>query len=277
MKRVCSRLDLFFIILLSVAGCFIRLFQLLRYTDKDTGLVTSNYSLSYAVYGIFAVCLVFSVIYSVNVKKRRNALTSAQNKSVYILLLFLSIAFFADYLHQCFNFYDYISNNSYVGVSNAASIALSGFASLISCSYVIMAMMLVKGCNLDFRRLGFFHFIPVIWAFLRMIIIMMRIVDFSEDAESFCEFIFLVAFICFSLTVISAADRQDKKASGVFIASGLMTFFSSFVIALPRILAFLTGRGFMLSDASFTPLAYLIMGILSGTAVISITEKKEIS
>ena len=107
--------------------------------------------------------------------------------------------------------------------------------------------------------------------------IMMRIVDFSEDAESFCEFIFLVAFICFSLTVISAADRQDKKASGVFIASGLMTFFSSFVIALPRILAFLTGRGFMLSDASFTPFAYLIMGILSGTAVVSITEKKEIS
>lgn len=277
MKRVRSRLDLFIIMLLSVAGCFIRLFQLLRYTDKDTGLVTSNYSLSYAIYGIFAVCLAFSVIYSVNVKKRHNAFASAQNKSVYVLLLLLCVAFFADYLHQCFNFYDYISSSSYVGVSNAVSIALSGIAALISCSYVIMAMMLVKGCNLDLRRLGFFHFTPVIWAFLRMIIIMMRIVDFSEDAESFCEFIFLVAFICFSLTVISAADRQDEKASGVFIASGLMTFFSSFVIALPRILAFLTGRGFMLSDAYFTPFAYLIMGILSGTAVISITEKKEIS
>ncbi|MGN1420491.1 MAG: hypothetical protein ACI4XC_03115 [Eubacterium sp.] len=276
MKKVRSRLDLFIIALLSATGCFLRLFQLLRYTDKNTGLVTSNHILSYVIYGLFAVSLVFSLLYSFNVKKRKNILLSAGNKKVCVLLCLLGVAYFCDYIHQCINLYGYISDSSYVDFNYAAILALSGIAALVSCSYVNIIIMLVQGCNFDCRRLGFFHFVPVIWAFLRMIIIMMKIVDFKEDVESFCEFLFLTVFICFSFSVISAVDRKDKSVSQIFTVFGLMTFFSSFVIALPRILAVLTGRSFMISDASFTPILYLIAGLLSATAVVSVTEKDEI-
>ncbi len=275
MKKVRSRLDLFIIVLLSVAGCFIRFFQLLRCTDKDTGLVTSNHILSYVVYGLFAVSFVFSLIYSFNVKKRCNVLISAGNKQVCIFLHLICIAYFCDYINQCVNLYDYIRDSSYIDFNYAAFLALSGIAALICCSYVITVIMLVRGCNLDYRRFGFFHFMPVVWAFLRIIIIMMKIVDFKEDVESFCEFLFLTAFICFSFSVILALDRQDTAVSQIFIVFGLTTFFSSFVIALPRLLALFTGRRFILSDISFTPILYLTAGLLAVTAVISVTEKEE--
>ncbi|MGN1329569.1 MAG: hypothetical protein ACI4V4_07705 [Eubacterium sp.] len=267
---------MFVIVLMSVAGCFVRLFQLLRYTDKNTGLVTSNYALSYAVYGLFVISLVFSVLYSFDVKKRNGMLISAGNKQVCFWLYLFGIAYFCDYVHQCINLYDYISDSRYIGWNYAVILALSGIFALVSCSYVITVIMLVKGYNFDYKRIGIFHFAPVIWAFLRMIIIMMKIVDVKESVEILCEFLFLTAFICFTFSVILSFDRQDKAISQIFTVSGLMTFFSSFVIALPRISAILTGRGFILSDVSFTPILYLIAGILSITAVISVTEKKKL-
>lgn len=277
MKKVRSRLNLFVIVLLSVATCFIRLFQLFRYTDRNTGIVTSNHILSYVVYGLFAVSLVFSLLYCLNVKKQNNMLISAGNRRMCVLLYLLCGVYFFDYIHQCINIYEYISDNSYIDYNYTAILLLSGIAALISCAYVIVIIMLVKGYNLDYKRLGFLHFIPVIWAFLRMIIIMMRIVDVKEDVESICEFLFLTAFICFSISVISAGDRQNKAVSQIFILSGLMTFFLSFAVALPRILAVLTGRSFILSDVSFTPILYLTVGLISLTAIVSVTEREEIS
>lgn len=275
MKKVRSRLDLFVVAMLSASGCFVRFFQLLRHTDKKSGLVTSNYVLSYVVYGIIAVSLVASLLYFKNVKKRQNVLHSVSNRNVSTLLLLLGIAFFVDYIHQCFNLYDYISSSAYVGVSSVASITLSAVASLVSCSYVVMAMMLVRGCNYNYKRLGAFCFFPAFWAFLRMLMIMMRIVDVKEDVESFCEFVFLTAFICFSFAVISAVDKEERTVPGIFIVSGLMTFVTSFLVALPRVLALLTGRIFIVSDVSFTPILYLVIGILSLTMVVGVAEKSE--
>lgn len=273
MKKVLSRLCVLIVAAISVAGCLVRFVQLIKYTDKNTGFVVSNYGLSYVIYGLFAVAAVLSILYGASVKKRCIMLNFSESRHLYPLLVLLSISYFYDFLHQCYNLYCYIKDTDYIEYNYAVFIALSAAAALLSCFYIFMISLSVKGFNYDFRRLDLFNFIPAVWAFMRLIIIMMRIVDFKEGTESICEFLFLTVFICFSFSLISAADKNDKSVSVWFAVFGLMSFFSSCAAALPRVLAVLTGKGSLIYIASYSSVTYLFAGLFAGALVFCTAEK----
>ena len=48
----------------ALAACFLRFFQLIRFTDSKTGFVIGNELITYILYGVLILSVVFAVIYS---------------------------------------------------------------------------------------------------------------------------------------------------------------------------------------------------------------------
>lgn len=273
MKKVMSVVSFALIVILSAAGCFVRLFQLLRFTDKDTGLVVSSYGYSYAVYIMFFAASVLAVVFCFIVKSDKDILFAVLNKKNKILLAFLSLAYFYDFVHQCKNVYSYIKSTAYIDYNYVVVTALIGAAALLCCLYFFTVSKLTDGQPNDFSKLGLLHLMPIIWAVLRLIVIIMGIVDFKENAESFLEFLLLTVFICFCLSVIYSLDNQSLKNTRFFAWSCLAVLFCSLSLSLSRILAFATGKGDLLYSVEFSSPVYLFSGLLCMNCVVSLVKK----
>lgn len=277
MKKVLSRLSLIIIAVLSAAGCFLRLFQLLRYTDNNTGLVTSNAGISYAVYAIVGVAVLASALYAYCQSDGKSLSAVSSSKSLYVCSILCAVSFFYDFVRQSLSVYSYFEENRYIEYNYIAFVILSAVSAVLSCFYMVMCAKRLSGNNFSFKSLGVFHFAPVLWAFSRLVTIMIRIVDFKENTESCCEFVFLISFICFFFSLICAVDRQDKRISRLLYFWGTMTFFSSFIISTSRLLVVLFGRQFLLYDASFSSITYLLCGVTALCAVLcALKEDKRI-
>lgn len=276
MRKVLSRLYFVIIALLAVCGAFARLFQLIKYTNSATGLIVSDYSFSYVIYGLYLAAFALSVMYAASQKRFDNSLVIMGRKKLNVIIMLLAVMFFYDFLHQCYNLYFYITEHDCADWNYAVILGICALSALLCCSYMAMVSRYVSGCHCDLKKLGLFNFVPIIWAFLRLIIIMMKMVDFKEDAGSFCEFLFITFAVCFFFSLIYIFDRQDKKVSFVFYVFALMSFFSSFVTALPELVAAVIGKWSFIYKSQFSSLTYLFIGIFSAAMVVCSVSGKDL-
>lgn len=254
------------IIFLCVAVCFIRFYQLLKYTDADTGLVIGSGNFTFVIYGLLAVEALLCIAYALALKKRERRIDFTGNKNIYVSLLILGGTYFYDFIRQIYSLVSYLFENSdlsYGSLSNFIPIVLLCAFSLLTCIYIFMCAFTVNGATVDFRRFTLMHFVPLLWGFTKMLVIMTDIFDFKRDVDGFLEIIFLIAYCGFSLCCISALDNKGKPIKSYFGMFCIMVFVFSAVLCLPRIFCVISGKRFLLSDADFSSVTYLMIGVFA--------------
>lgn len=274
MQSARTKLPVVFIIVAVICACALRFFQLFTLTDTDTGLVVTGEKTSGAIYILTVVCAVLCGIYAKGVKERQQKFTLNSNKRwVLLFSAGLSIFFFVDFIHQCFNCYDYIGRVSYVELAYIIPLVISAALGVLSSFYYAALSMTISGANYDFRNFTVFHFAPAAWAFTRLCIIMTKLVDFFNGIETYLEFITLVLVICFSFCFVSAVDKKDGTVTAPFVFSAVMLFAASLILTVPRIIMMITGNYALLSDADFSLGTYFMLGIFAFSVVKNINNE----
>ena len=275
MQKTRTMIPVYLSFLPVVASCVLRFFQLTRYTDSETGFVTGNNGLTPCIYGLLFLSLVFLGIYSVKNKSSGVAVDFENcGKAQQICSLILSVSFFFDFIRQCYNCCDTLQRYAYVEYAYLIPLALSGVAALFSSFYFISFYLTVSGSGYDFRNLTWFHFAPAVWGFLRLILIMIKIVDVRLDVETVLEFLLLAFLLMLFFCYIFMIDNGGKS-SAVLIFSAFGSFASAFLLVVPRLSAMLFGMGDRLSRVDYSAVNYIAVGIFAlALAVNSVKNKK---
>ena len=257
--------------IVSVSLCFLRLFQLLKYTDRQTGFVNSAEYITYIIYALLFAGVIFCIFFSVRIKKRRVQIGLADNKSIYVSSVLLSGTYFFDFLHQCFNCYKCFEDNGATRLSHIIFYLLTAACAVLCCFYFSAVSMTAKRMNFDFTRLAVFNFLPIIWAFLKLVLILNEILDIKRSVQSVCEFLFLIAFICFDFCFIAAAEKKNFELTGAMCFFSMTAFMTCVTLSVPRIIALLIGKGDMIDKVGYTAVTYLMAGIF---ALVLVTANK---
>lgn len=253
------------VILTSIAACFIRFGQLIKYTDIKTGLVTQNRRLTYALYLLVLLGVIISALYSFKAKKLNRQINFIGNKSIYVSLLLLCGTYFFDFVHQGYNCYLYLleaKEQNYTEFNYLIPLALVCLFAILSCYYFAVCAKSVKGTFTDFRKFRFFHLAPLLWGFFRMLAIMTDVFDI-ESVESFMEFLFIMFYCGFALCCASIVEDKKHRIKPIHSFFALSLFAISISLSLPRLLMLFAGKYEMLSSVSFSAITYLAVGIFA--------------
>lgn len=270
MQRARGKLPIYLIAVLVFSSCLVHFFQLLRFTDKSTGYVNGSLVMPVIVYFLTFGAISLAWFYSRHCENSMLVDLSGGDKKLYFSSAFLSLTMFADFIHKCINCYEYISKTTYVEYAYIIPLVLSGLLALVCCFYFAVLSITAKGSNYDFRNFTFLHLAPVLWAFTRLILIMIKIVDIKQDSDTVLEFILLSFMLMFFFSYILMLD-SNGKASRLFVFSAISAFAVSSVIALPRIAVILAGKGGVLYPVEYTSISYFAVGLF---AVLQIRQKK---
>lgn len=262
MQRARGKLPIYLIAVLVFSSCLVHFFQLLRYTDKNTGLVTGETMLPFILYALVFAAAGAAGFYAKGCHSIEPVNLSGINKTLYFSSALLSVTMFADFLHQCFGCYDYISKTNYIEYVYIIPLALSGLFALMSCFYFATLSVTAKGSNYDFKNFTLLHLAPVLWAFLRLILIMIKIIDVKRDADTALEFLLLSFMLLFFFCYISMIDNGGR-VSRLFIFSAIVVFSIAAVLVLPRLVLMVMGRGDVLYHAAYTGISYFAVGLFA--------------
>lgn len=275
MQKTRAKTPVYFMIIPVVASCVLRFFQLLDFTDKKTGNVIGAAHMSFSVYILLAAAMIFDFVY---VKKKTSfaPLLDFENKSrsEYTVSAFLSFAYFADFLHQAYNCYHYISRVSYIEYAYLIPLAVSGVLALFCCFYFVSFAMTAGGSNYDFRNFTVFHFMPVIWCFSKLIMMMLKIIDIKQNIEGVLEFLLMVFMIMFFFCYISMVDNKGAISS-MFVFFSNAVLIMGTVLVLPKYAIIVSGNYGILSPVDYTGLTYLAVGIFAVTLSVKSLKAKD--
>lgn len=269
MQKDRGRLPVYFIAVLVFSACLVHFFQLLRFTDKSTGYFNGGTAMPIIIYSLVFAAVGLAGLYAKQCVLSSPVMMTDGNKRLYFGSAFLSVAMFADFVHQCFSCYDYISKTNYIEYAYIIPLAMAGLFALICCFYFAVLSITAKGSNYDFRNFTFLHFIPVLWAFTRLILIMIKIVDIKQDSDTVLEFLLLSFMLMFFFSYILMLDNNGR-VSRLFVFSALSSFVFASVIALPRLAILVSGQGAVLCPADYTSISYFAVGLF---AVLQIKKK----
>ncbi len=273
LRNTAEKISAVILTISAVSACVIRFFQLLNFTDSKTGLIYQNERLVYVFYLLVLICFVCSAIFSVCKKQTAPVFENQGGESLFLPAVFLCITFFFDFIHQCYNCFVNIQGSAYVQYTYVVPLGLSGLFALLCSFYFFTMAVTARNGNYDFKNFILFHFMPVLWAFTRLLIIMTEIVDIKTAAETVCEFALLVFFLLFFICFISSVDKRTQRASGVFIFSFCAVCVLYAVKVMPRAAVILSGNGRVLYDVDFTLTAYMALGIFSAFLLWSVNKR----
>lgn len=264
MQSARTKLPVVFIVLSVICACALRFFQLFSLTDTNTGLVVGGEKTSALIYALIAFCAVLCAVSAKSIKEKERKFTIAhKNPQILFCSGALSVFFFADFIHQCFNCYNYVGRVSYVEMAYVIPLVISAALGIVSSFYYAALSMTINGANYDFRNFTVFHFAPAAWAFTRLCVIMTKLVDFLDGIETYLEFVTLVLVICFSFSFVSAIDKKDGNITWLFAFSAVMLLSMSLLLTVPRILMMISGNYALLSDTDFSLGTYFMLGIFA--------------
>lgn len=268
MQRTVARISALFMMITAAAACALHFFLLRSENKQDC--------YSYSIYILICVGAVFAAIYAF-VKKDTAPVIDFENgnQRMKIASSALAATFFYDFIHQGYNLYYYIVNTDYVRYSFVIPLVIICITAILSCFYFITVAMTADHASYDFRSFTYLHFSPMLWALVKLFIIMMQIVDITDNSEVCCEYIFLSAALCYTLSFILAVDRGNGKATKMFIFSSCTMGITSVVAGVPRIIMFAIGKGGELERLWFSAIHFVMFGIFALTLLYDVTKRSK--
>lgn len=273
MQKIKAKIPVFLMIITVISACALHLFQFFMQADIPVSLPVNNNS-PYVIYALLFFNAVFAVICCAKKEHTAGAFDfESKRSSVFLSVVMLAAAFFYDFIHQGYNCYLYISGGRFVEYSYICSMIISGIFALVSCFYFITLAMSAKNESYDFRNFTFLHFAPVVWAFAKLVGMMVKIMDIRLNTEEFCELILLCVILYFLFNMITAVDKRDNPMSKSFVFSSYVLVSQSCVVALPRIVMIFIGRGTLIDSADFSSSTYMMLGIFAFILLADINAK----
>lgn len=265
MQKTRVKIPVYFMIIPVIVSCVLRFFQLLDFTDKKTGNIIGDGKMSLTVYILLAAAMIFNFIYVKNKTSFAPLLDFEKGgKSEYAVSVFLAVAYFADFVHQTYNCYNYMSRVSYIEYAYIIPMAVSGVLALLNCFYFVCFAMTAGGSNYDFRNFTIFHFMPAVWCFSKLIMMMLKIIDVKQNVEGVLEFLLVAVMIMFFFCYISMVDNKGA-ISRVFVFFANAVLIMAAVLVLPRYAIIVSGNLGVLSPVDYTGVTYLAVGIFAVT------------
>ncbi len=274
MQKTKAKLPVFLILLTVTAVCVLRFFQLINDTDTQTGLIVSHSNISFVIYAVELLTILSAALYS----KRKKGLIYAfddnnSSKPLFLSAVLLSVSMFADFIHQCYNCYDYIYSVSFIEYTYLIPLALSGLFALLSSFYFLMLAVSLRRTNYDFRNFIWFHLVPVFWTFTKLFRIMVKILDIRIGVEACLEFLLIIFVFCFLFSFLSAVDDKRKGTSRFFVFSSVMLASASAELVIPRYIVFLCGKGSVLNETAYTSVTYIMLGLFALISLCDIIKR----
>jgi hypothetical protein len=273
-QKIKVKLSLLLTFVAAVGAGAMHLVQLLKQLDSAESSSSAD---SLGVYILILLGFVFSIIYASQKKDLAKVFDFEKStKSIYWAAGLLSVTFFYDFLHQGYNCYSYVSRVSYVEYAYIVPLGISCLFALLSCFYFLTLAITAQNSNYDFRNFTLLHFSPVIWAFVKLLSIMLQIVDVRVNVDVSCEFILLCVVLCFLLSMISGIDKMNAPASRMFAFSSIMTAFMAIVTAIPKAVIVLMGKGDDVGSTTFSCVTYIMLGAFSLTLMCDIVKRSKL-
>lgn len=273
MQKTKAKLPVLIIAVTVIASCFLRFFQLLRYTDEKTGLVTMRQNLSYAVYALAAVLLIMCIIYGIKADKGCKAiLTDGTGKEIFNASAAAGAVLFLEFLNQSYGCYSYIEDAKMIEYEYFLPIAASGVFALISCVYFAALCIAARGVNLDLSKLVWLQFSPAVWAFLRLISITARFIDIKSGVETSCELFFLVAFVFLWFGFVLSAEGKKRSNDILFTVACVFSFCMAVIIFVPRLFYAVFNFAGFFNGTGLTSVCYITLGAFSLTLLTNRNE-----
>lgn len=266
MQRARGKLPIYFIAVLVFSSCLVHFFQLSRFTDKNTGFVIGETSLPFVIYFLIFVTVGVIGFYAKYTDNTKIIDFSKPDKTLFLSSAFLSVTMFVDFIHQCGSVYNYISKTNYIEYVYIIPLMLSALLALVCCFYFSVLSVTAKGSNYDFRNFTLLHIAPVLWAFTRLILIMIKIIDIKRDADTSLEFLLLSFMLLFFFCYISMVDNGGK-ISKLFVFSAIAVFSVASIIVLPKMVLIVSGKWNMLYHTSYTGISYFAVGLFAALQI----------
>lgn len=275
MQKTRAKIPVYLMIIPVIASCVLHFFQLLDFTDKKTGNIIGGGQMSLAVYILLAAAVFFDFVYVKNKTSFVPLLDFEKgSKTEYAASAFLAVAYFADFVHQAYNCYNYISAVSYVEYAYLIPMAVSGVLALLNCFYFVCFAMTAGGSNYDFRNFTMFHFMPAVWCFSKLIMMMLKIIDVKQNVSGVLEFLLMVFMIMFFFCYISMVDNKGA-ISRMFVFFANAVLIMAAVLVLPRYAIIVSGNLGVLSPVDYTGVTYLAVGIFAVTLSVKSLKKND--
>lgn len=276
MQKIKAKIPVLFIVITVISACTLHLFQFFDEAGEPIVKLAQGGNTSYIIYALIFLGAVLCILYSL-LKKDMAKIFDLENgkSSVFLSSVLLALTFFFDFVHQGYNCFEYVQSVSFVEYAYLIPLGASGLFALVSCFYFLTLAMTAKNLNYDFRNFTLLHFAPVVWAFLKLFGIMIKIVDIRENMELCCEFILLCTALYFMFSMISAVDKKEAPATKGFVFSALMLMFMAFLVGIPRLIMLVLGKGGLISSVTFSSATYIMYGVFALTLLCDVNKRTD--
>ena len=239
----------------------LRCVQMFRYTEASTGFILRGAEKTVALF--FTLCTAAVFLCSVFLSKKnsfKNPFAKHKSNAVFYSCIFAAIAMFYDFVHQCMNCYQYISENIHFEMNYFIPLCIVGI-SAVFCAfyYVIMGISFVTD-KYDFRQFGYFHIMPLCWYLFMLLSGLTRNDDGLYAEESMLHYAVLIFGILFYISVVRCIDNNLRKLK-TFCFLGFSYGALCIILSVPRIAAIICGMD--VHTVTFSALVYLFTGIFA--------------
>lgn len=278
-KKTVKTVHTFIVFALTFGLTVLRSVQLSFYTDSF-GLIVKGAEGTIAAFYSAAVLLFATVAVSLGRKNRYNEqekispLFDEKSRLLCVTSSFAGISMFCDFIFRVIISYNYISDTSYARMNYFIPLCVSAVFSLLCAFYFIAVGISFNSDKYVFRDFKYLHIIPLLWSVSVLCTCLTENVDVVYAEEKLLHYIVIILSIVFYVLFITSSEGITGIAPLCVFGTAFGVF--AVVIAVPRIIAFISGVDFKYSD--FSSVVYLFTGIfaLSVSKVISGQEKKDL-
>lgn len=239
----------------------LRCVQLFSQTDIKTGFVLKEASLSAGA--VYILCIISAAACGIFFHKKLNAADPfGKNKSraLFYICILTGASMFYDFVHQCINCYNYASRTSDLELNRFIPMMIAGITAILCTFYfIIMGISFVTDKH-DFRRFVRFHLVLALRFIVELLACLTRYDDGFLAVENNLHCAVLIFGIIFSIALIRNIDG-DPAAAGMLCFAGTAYAALSFILAVPRGIAFIGGAE--LNRTAFSSVSYLFIGIFA--------------
>lgn len=254
-----------------LCAAVLRCVQLFLFTDISTGFVLKE--ASFTAGAVYILCVSAVVLCGIFFHKKltpADPFSKKESKPLFYICIITGAAMFYDFIHQCVNCFNYASRTTYFELNYFVPMLLTGIAAILCTFYFIIMGVSFVTDKYDFKQLVYFHLALAVWFISGFFIKFTSYDDGYLAVENNLRYAVLLFGIMFSIALIRGIDGVPAKPRTLCFA-GLAYAALSFILAAPRIIAFIGGAE--LNKAEFSSVSYLFTGIFAAVLTIEALKK----
>lgn len=261
MPKVVKNTTAVLLSLTAVSAIMLRIIQLIKFTDIETGYIYQSATQSMHIFYIICfVMIVLSAIISYKSKCCNNPFEKEKSKTLSLFSFFAGISLFYDFVHQSVNCYEYISKNSQLQMNYLFPLVFVGISALACSFYFFLMGSYFVSDKYDFRQFKYFHLMPTAWILFKLLICIVTYVDERYAEEVFFQYELLIFGVCFYIFIIRCID-DDYFNLRHLAFTGISYALCSLIISIPRIVVWFMNAE--TSSVTFSSVTYLFTGLFA--------------